>query len=102
MDKEAERKMHREHYEKYERMSRECGIRVTVKDGKTVFGTVDHLRKLYEADHLLNNIPLLVFDGFHGHHRQIKSEFRPRSLADTTCVLKHSIIYHVLGIQPPD
>jgi lipoprotein-anchoring transpeptidase ErfK/SrfK len=103
MSEKKKNRTTRAYYEKYARMSEEAKIRVQVSkdcDGESVtsFGKVAWIREGYNSDPHLNFIALKRFDTFHPYHRGIPKG--PRSLAETTCVLKHSLIYDVLGLAP--
>lgn len=103
----------RSHYEKYENLRKNMGVKLDA-DSLRMFDlfepTVDWLAVLYVYDDgLLNRIPLKVFDGFYYIMRgRLKASLRETkwaesvgySLAENTCLYKHCLIYQVLGLEP--
>lgn len=93
-----EHKTTEEHYNKYKDMASRAGISFKNKEDYMGF-TKEQLLKLYIEDNLLNNVPLRDFDSFYffylSHTKKIIT-----NLADNTCVLKHLLIYEVLGVTP--
>ncbi len=99
--------MTKEHYEKYARLA-EC-----VPD-KVTEGLYEHpyesniynLTYLYGVDRHLNNIPLKRFDRkFPIVQRLVRQAKRTPhgglSLDNNVCILKHILIFRVLGVEPP-
>lgn len=103
MSNKKKHKTTKAYYEKYAKISREAKIRVQVStdpngEKVTSFGKVAWIRRGYNSDPHLNFIPLKRFDSLYAYHRGIPKG--PSSLAENVCVLKHSLIYDVLGMEP--
>lgn len=81
----------REHYEKYAELSKNIPTACVPRynDPK--------LLELYKEDKNLNNIPLREFDLY---YRKRSYEGRCISLSENCCLLKHILIYRVLGAEP--
>lgn len=81
-----------EHYDKYARLSEHVptGLAPYSKD-------VEKLRELFLADEHLNNIPLRNFDAMVYSVRQYAG--KGLSIAESCCILKHILIYRVLGAE---
>lgn len=91
--------MTREHYEKYERLSEPVPTELTDD-------LYEDLQYLYCIDEHLNNIPLSRFDGKFTIIRLLvhKANLTPHgglSLAENVCILKHILIFRVLGKEAP-
>lgn len=95
--KEGYAKTTKEHYDKYHKMAEDCNISF---NGKSLFMgyTMSQLEKKFAESRYLNSIPLNEFDVYFYLWRM--KGVGPRSLAENTCMYKHVLIYHVLGILP--
>ena len=82
----------KEHFDKFEAMSDHVDF------NPNIWPKGESLKKLFLEDKHLNNIPLGSFDRF--FNPPIKGTQGPKSLSDNTCVLKHILIYKVLGCEP--
>ena len=89
----------KEHYGKFKGMAKIAGI--TFKNSTEPLGyDKKRLLELYIEDEHLNNIPLHVFDSYYSFYISASTKKYIKSSADNTCVLKHLIIYEVLGATP--
>lgn len=108
MDKEAEEKMHREHYAKYDALAQRIGIDALKR---IVPASADEIRKALEEDVYLNTIRLRRWDIAAGARFSTagsidRLHFDPPftsdvanglSLAERVCVLKHVARYYIAG-----
>jgi hypothetical protein len=87
------------HYQKYEKMSKDCTVRLDERS-TILFGVknVENLRKMYEYDPSLSSISNKRFDGLFAYHDE--KEGRPKTQAENANMYRHCLIYHVLGIKP--
>lgn len=103
--------MTREHYEKYARLS-ECVPDEVTSDLFENVGIVKNeydptsLTNLYSMDEHLNNIPLSRFDVKFPIVRRLVCEAKMTphgglSLANNVCILKHILIFRILGVDTP-
>ena len=83
-----------EHYHKYKKMKENLGV--IFKEG-TAFGSKEHIKQLFLEDPHLNQYPLYMFDSYFYLFRR---EGGCRSLAECTCLVKHCLIYDVVGAEP--
>jgi len=89
----------REHYEKYKEMKEKMGI--TFKDSN-IFGPREVLIDEFKSDEHLNGIPLRHFDAYYslyGQHAR-RAGYLYYSLAENTSLIKHCLIYEVIGAIP--
>ncbi len=104
--------MTREHYEKYARLA-EC-VPDEVVDNLYDDPNCPHLpmhniwnlQWLHATDEHLNNIPLKRFDAkFPVVQKLIRTaKLTPHgglSLANNVCILKHILVFRILGVEPP-
>ena len=88
----------RQHYEKYRDMAKATGV--TLKDCKA-FGSKAQLERKFDADPLLNNIPLRKFDVYFSWvRRSRRNPNGPMSLAENCCLYKHLLTYEIIGAVP--
>ena len=96
--------MTKEHYEKYDKLSREIGIEELKK---SIPLTSEQIKEAITKDDYLNNIPLYKWDRWSGYTVKINHETQEQtytplfygvwgktrkmhlSLADRVCILKH-------------
>ena len=99
---ELTKKTTKEHFDKYETLYKEMkssGINleqqaislIPVKDPLELLGN------MFKQDNILNNIPLKKFDALFQGNLMRMGKF---SLAENTCVLKHTMIYKLLKAKP--
>jgi len=97
-----EKRVRREHYEKY--AERAAWITKATDAGilKTIGCTREQLREAFIADRNLNNIPLRQWDcvGL-GLKHGTPDSLKPKSLSDIVCTAKHIAVYRILGVEPP-
>lgn len=78
--------MSKEHYDKYEALCNKYGVKWT---SPLLVSSVDVLKRLYDEDPHLNNIPLRLWDFlancFLSHNKRAKL-----SLAEAVCMQKHA------------
>jgi len=91
------KKTSRGHYEKFGEMMLAC-INLEVPFEKFAGTDKERLIDLFRADPLLNQFSLKVFDLSYPFNRRIKGG--PKCLADNCCMLKHWLIYEVIGAEP--
>jgi hypothetical protein len=90
----------KEHYDKYQALAQRLGVKFDA-DTLRFFGvaSVEKLRELFQADPLLNNIPLRRFDNWTESFNLYNRGAR-LTLAEGCCLAKHCLIYQVLGVEP--
>lgn len=84
----------RNHYEKYAALAKHVPTWVAP------YSRSSKLRAMFHADHHLNNIPLSAFDAKFDAVMSYVRGHKNLSLAESCCVLKHILIYRVLGVKP--
>lgn len=84
------------HYDKYEAMFQEAKEKGWLVDklAKHITSSLPRTQMALDADPHLNDIPLARFDAYYHIARQ---HFPTISLAENTCLLKHALLYHVMG-----
>jgi hypothetical protein len=87
-------KTSREYFEKYCHMRKMTGVSFL---NTTIFGTKEELTKLFLEDPNLNQIPHSRMDCYHPRYREL---WPGLSLAECTCLIKHSLVYQVIGAVP--
>lgn len=87
------------HYDKYRDLAQRLGIKFNAESPRIFGVSIEKLRELFEADPLLNNIPLRRFDNWTETVKFYNRNAR-LSLAEGCCLAKHLLIYQVLGIEP--
>jgi len=111
VDKQAERKMRRAHYEKYRDLAKELHVTLTkthdfmgIKNEPCESGDCGKCWTcLYREDRHLNNVPLRRWDaqafalfGFNRRARELGL-----SLSEGVCLYKHLVTYEIVGAEPP-
>lgn len=88
-----------EHRQKYEAKAQKLGVKALKQLVPIPKGGIEALRKCYEDDKYLNNIPLVYWDSKDRSVRQLVRESGGGiwSLCDTVCTLKHVAVVHILG-----
>ena len=84
----------RAHFEKFCAMRNAMGVSFLNSDR---LGTKAQLTKMFIEDPLLNQIPLGVLDKYYPYYSSIRPSI---SKAEAVCVIKHSLIYQVIGATP--
>lgn len=84
----------REHYEKYRNLKLQIGV--SFKDS-CYFGTKEELTELFKEDPNLNQIPLHKFDYYQPFYNK---RLHPVTLSECVCLIKHCLIYEVIGAEP--
>lgn len=84
----------RKHFEKYCEMRSLMGVSFL---NSNLMGTKAQLTKLFLEDPNLNQIPLSEFDKYYPTYKRLRPGI---SLAECCCIIKHSLIYQVIGAKP--
>lgn len=90
-----------EHFDKYEQLMDKlkiCPHQLAI----SLFGLYPRwkLRKLFAEDEHLNNIPLGTLDWYTNNFLIMPGNPHRMSLSDGVCVIKHCLIYYVIGADP--
>jgi hypothetical protein len=84
----------RDYFEKYCFMRNKTGVSFL---NTTLFGTKEELTRLFNEDSNLGQIPLSKFLAYHSHYSTL---WPGLTSEDTICLIKHSLIYQVIGAAP--
>ena len=104
----------KQHYDKYEEMAQYLLSNGVSWDYNSIHFLIPYnqlgygedynmvwLKKKFNKDNVLNNIPLRLFDHFYDLYRpRMTKKYPTYSLADNVCVLKHILIYWILKEKP--
>jgi hypothetical protein len=96
------KKTTKEHFNKYEAAYNEMKAKGINLESQAISlipvkQPLELLETMFKQDNILNNIPLKKFDALFPMNLMILKKF---SLADNTCVLKHTMIYKLLKVEP--
>ena len=84
----------RDHFEKYCFMRNKTGVSFL---NTTLFGTKEELIRLFNEDPNLGQIHRGKFFAYHSHYSTL---WPGLTSEDTICLIKHSLIYQVIGAAP--
>ena len=99
LSREEKEEMCRKHYEEYKRYAERIGVAALLQH---IPAKPEELKKAYEEDPVLNNIPLKMWEFRHHAIDYIRAanNIRPIggwSRSQSICLLKHVAIFHVVG-----
>lgn len=110
MSEQAEqlaREVSREFYERYEAMAAPILDEVKWDLAVLYYCDIQRLEKLFMEDKHLNNIPMYRIDSFYNYINStlraqglLRDAWHKISLAESCCIIKHILIYHVLKVKP--
>lgn len=88
----------KQHYDKYEGMFQEAKTKGWLVDklAEGITSLLPRTQAALDSDPHLNKIPLAKFDA---HYWVMRRHFPTASLAENTCLLKHALLYHVMGCE---
>jgi hypothetical protein len=84
----------RSRFEKFCAMRSSMGVSFLNSD---LFGTKAQLLKLFQEDSTLSQIPASEFDKYHSIYKDLRPGI---TMEETVCLIKHSLIYQVIGAVP--
>ena len=84
----------RDYFEKYCNMRARTGVSFL---NSNLMGTKEELTRMFKEDPALNQIPLKKMDAYYPIYKDL---WPGLSMAESVCLIKHSLIYQVIGAVP--